>query len=241
MTELTRRTCIIGLCLASAAALAAGKTEATGSLARLKAFLKSTTSARGTFRQTVIDRSGREVSKPSSGYFRFMRPGRFEWTYEKPYVQRIMSDGKTLWIHDPELFQVTEKALEGALPSTPAAILFGERDFEEDWNVTEISDTVLEARPKNPDGSFESVVIEFDARGELAGMELVDTFAYHARLRGDRPRAHGSRLLQARDSRGHGRRQVRLLSTVGRAGKKRLSLSIGTGKPHRGSSVELIQ
>ena len=229
MTELTRRTFIIGLCLASAAALAAGKTEATGSLARLKAFLKSTTSARGTFRQTVIDRSGREVSKPSSGYFRFMRPGRFEWTYEKPYVQRIMSDGKTLWIHDPELFQVTEKALEGALPSTPAAILFGERDFEEDWNVTEISDTVLEARPKNPDGSFESVVIEFDARGELAGMELVDTFA------------HGSRLLQARDSRGHGRRQVRLLSTVGRAGKKRLSLSIGTGKPHRGSSVELIQ
>ena len=140
MTELTRRTFIIGLCLASAAALAAGKTEATGSLARLKAFLKSTTSARGTFRQTVIDRSGREVSKPSSGYFRFMRPGRFEWTYEKPYVQRIMSDGKTLWIHDPELFQVTEKALEGALPSTPAAILFGERDFEEDWNV-ELVDT----------------------------------------------------------------------------------------------------
>ena len=165
MTELTRRTFIIGLCLASAAALAAGKTEATGSLARLKAFLKSTTSARGTFRQTVIDRSGR-----------------FEWTYEKPYVQRIMSDGKTLWIHDPELFQVTEKALEGALPSTPAAILFGERDFEEDWNVTEISDTVLEARPKNPDGSFESVVIEFDARGELAGMELVDTFAQRTTL-----------------------------------------------------------
>jgi outer membrane lipoprotein carrier protein len=122
MTELTRRTFIIGLCLASAAALAAGKTEATGSLARLKAFLKSTTSARGTFRQTVIDRSGREVSKPSSGYFRFMRPGRFEWTYEKPYVQRIMSDGKTLWIHDPELFQVTEKALEGR--SRPRPPLF---------------------------------------------------------------------------------------------------------------------
>ena len=197
MTELTRRTFIIGLCLASAAALAAGKTEATGSLARLKAFLKSTTSARGTFRQTVIDRSGREVSKPSSGYFRFMRPGRFEWTYEKPYVQRIMSDGKTLWIHDPELFQVTEKALEGALPSTPAAILFGERDFEEDWNVTEISDTVLEARPKNPDGSFESVVIEFDARGELAGMELVDTFAqrttlvFGARTSSSPPSEHG--------------------------------------------------
>ena len=67
MTELTRRTFIIGLCLAPAAALAAGKTEYAGSLARLKAFLKSTTSARGTFRQTVNDRSGREVSKPSSG------------------------------------------------------------------------------------------------------------------------------------------------------------------------------
>ena len=61
------------------------------------------------------------------------------------------------------------EGLEGALPSTPAAILFGERDFEEDWNVTEISDTVLEARPKNPDGSFESVVIEFDARGRACG------------------------------------------------------------------------
>ena len=37
-------------------------------------------------------------------------------------------------------------------------------------------------RPKNPDGSFESVVIEFDARGELAGMELVDTFSQRTTL-----------------------------------------------------------
>lgn len=111
-----------------------------------------------------------------------MRPGRFEWTYEKPYVQRIMSDGETLWIHDPELFQVTQKALKGALPSTPAAILFGERNLEEDWNVTEISSTVLEARPKKSDGSFESVQIEFDDKGELVRMQLVDTFAQRTSL-----------------------------------------------------------
>ena len=177
-----RRTIVIGLCLAPAAVLSAEKATTGGSLAKLQHFLKSTSSARGTFTQTVRDRSGFEAAKPSSGSFRFMRPGRFEWTYEKPYVQRIMSDGETLWIHDPELFQVTQKALKGALPSTPAAILFGERNLEEDWNVTEVSSTVLEARPKKSDGSFESVQIEFDDKGELVRMQLVDTFAQRTSL-----------------------------------------------------------
>lgn len=182
MTGLKRRTIIIGLCFAPASVLAVDKSASGGSLEKLQRFLRSTSSARGTFSQTVTDRSGLEPAKPSSGYFRFMRPGRFEWTYEKPYVQRIMSDGKTLWIYDPELFQVTQKTLEGALPSTPAAILFGERDFEADWSLKEISSTVLEARPKNPDGSFESVLIEFDDKGELGRMHLVDTFAQRTSL-----------------------------------------------------------
>ena len=177
MTDLMRRAVILGLCLAPVSSFAGSSPAPTGSLAKLKKFLKATTSARGTFTQTVRDRMGLEAAKPSSGYFRFMRPGRFEWTYEKPYVQRIMSDGRTLWIHDPELFQVTEKALDGSLPATPAAMLFGDRDFEQDWSVKEVSDSVLEARPKSPDGSFESVRVEFDGRGELVGMQLVDMFA----------------------------------------------------------------
>ena len=48
--------------------------------------------------------------------------------------------------------------------------------------MKEISSTVLEARPKNPDGSFESVLIEFDDKGELGRMHLVDTFAQRTSL-----------------------------------------------------------
>ena len=48
--------------------------------------------------------------------------------------------------------------------------------------MTEISSTVLEARAKKSDGSFESVQIEFDDKGELVRMQLVDTFAQRTSL-----------------------------------------------------------
>ena len=67
----------------------------------------------------------------------FQRPGKFRWSYEKPYEQLIIADGKRLTLFDKDLNQATIRKLQAALPSSPASILFGSNDFEREFEVTE--------------------------------------------------------------------------------------------------------
>ena len=145
-------------------------------------FLKSAVSASGRFTQTVTDRTGRQAALPSSGRFRFLRPGCFEWVYEKPYVQQIVSDGKTLWLYDPDLMQVTVKALDANLPATPAAVLFGNDTFAKDWKFKQLSENEIEMAPKEAEGGFEKVMMRIDEKGELMALTLIDNFGQTARL-----------------------------------------------------------
>ncbi|MGH6623778.1 MAG: outer membrane lipoprotein chaperone LolA, partial [Burkholderiaceae bacterium] len=101
---------------------------------QLRSFLTKTTSARGDFVQQV---TGRGKPQTSSGQFVFQRPGRFRWSYDKPYEQLIVGDGERLVIFDKDLNQVTIKRLAASLPSSPASILFGSNDFEKEFEVSE--------------------------------------------------------------------------------------------------------
>lgn len=66
----------------------------------------------------------------SSGSFEFQRPGKFRFNYTKPFEQLIVADGKTLWLYDADLNQVTERAQAQVLGSTPAAILTSATDLK---------------------------------------------------------------------------------------------------------------
>src|SRR5271154_7187838 len=115
--------------LASAAALAAfscllPRASLANGLDDFLAFNAATKSATARFEQLVLDRSGKVVER-ASGTLAFERPGKFRWTYEKPNVQVLVGDGARLWIHDPDLNQVTVKHTGTAISSTPAALLAG--------------------------------------------------------------------------------------------------------------------
>ena len=91
------------LVLLAALALAAQPfAAAASSLDRLSQFLSGTQSGRGEFEQKVTDANGRLVQQ-SKGTLAFQRPGKFRWTYVKPYAQLIVGDGQKVWIHDPDL------------------------------------------------------------------------------------------------------------------------------------------
>jgi chaperone LolA len=64
-----------------------------GPIEKLRAFIEQTRSARAIFTQTVADSSGK-ISQQASGTVQFQRPGRFRWTYSKPYEQLIVGDGE---------------------------------------------------------------------------------------------------------------------------------------------------
>jgi outer membrane lipoprotein carrier protein len=167
-----RRGRIVGALLLMFAAAGAAHADA---LDDLRAFASQTKTARGSFIQRVQSRA--KASPPASGDFVFARPGRFRWTYTKPYEQVLVADGERLSIYDKDLNQVTVRKLGDALGSTPAAILFGSSDLDRSFVLTDAGTrggvAWLDATPKGRDSQFEKISIGFRG-GELAAMELRD-------------------------------------------------------------------
>lgn len=157
--------------------------QASG-LDQLKSFLETHRSARGVFAQTVISKAGRKPQQ-SAGIFALQRPGKFRWSYEKPYKQLLVSDGNKLWSYDPDLNQVAVKKLGTAFGSSPAALLAGQ-DLDKHFELREgaAADGMefVEAKPKGGDASFESVKIGFVAN-RPASMEIHDSFGQVTVLR----------------------------------------------------------
>ena len=173
-TLLKRTMSVVALSLAFAGAAQASALE------QFKTFVASTKAARGEFVQTQLKKSATgKVAAPASGNFIFARPGKFIWTYVKPYEQLLQADGDQLYIYDKDLNQVTVKKLGDALGSSPAAILFGSNDLEKNFTLTEAParDGLewLNAVPKAKDSQFQQISIGLK-NGTPAAMELRDAF-----------------------------------------------------------------
>jgi outer membrane lipoprotein carrier protein len=160
-----------------AAGLLLSSTAAAAGLDQLKTFLDQTKSAKGVFVQSVSGKSGRKPQQ-SAGSFSLQRPGKFRWSYEKPYKTLLVSDGEKLWSHDPDLNQVVVKKLGAALGSSPAALLAG-GDLDRNFILKNAGEAdgleMVDATPKGTDSSFERVRIGF--RDNLPRiMEIRDNF-----------------------------------------------------------------
>jgi outer membrane lipoprotein carrier protein len=153
---------------------------------QFKSFLETTRQARGVFSQSVVGKSGRKPQQ-SSGSFAFSRPGKFRWSYDKPFQQLLVSDGEKLWSFDPELKQVTVGKLGKALGASPAALLAGDA-LEDNFVIADggVADDheFVEATPKTVEGSFERVRIGFKDRLPRI-MEVRDNFGQTTSLRLD--------------------------------------------------------
>ena len=150
-------------------------------LDQFKTFVASTKSAKGEFtqRQVKTMEGTAKISKALSGTFLFARPGKFIWTYQKPYEQLLQADGDQLYIYDKDLNQVTIRKLGNALGSSPAAILFGSNDLEKNFTLKEGAPKDglewMEATPKSKDSNFEQIGIGL-RNGVPQAMELRDSF-----------------------------------------------------------------
>ena len=155
-----------------------GLAKADG-IQQLRAFFSSTTTLRAQFHQTVLDSLGSKVQSVK-GSMQLWRPGRFRWDYDKPYVQVIVGDGHKVWLYDPELNQVTVRALDKALGSSPAALLAGGADIDKAFTLKnessqDSSEEWVEAKPKHSESNFERVLLGF-RDNLLQEMELHDNF-----------------------------------------------------------------
>jgi len=158
------------------ALLICGPALASG-ISQLQAFLESTKSASGSFQQTVTGKTGRPSQ--SGGTFEFSRPGKFRWTYDRPYEQLIVGDGTKVWIFDRDLNQVVVRKLDAALGSTPAALLAGDNALEANFTLTNGGEgngiEYVNALPKSAESQFSRVRLGFKDNLPRS-MELSDAF-----------------------------------------------------------------
>ena len=157
-------------------------------LASLEQFAAQVKSGKASFTQ-VVTPPGKDGQpgkpKTQSGQFAFERPGKFRFDYEKPFAQTIVADGKTLWLYDVDLNQVTSKAQAAALGSTPAAIVSSATNLDtlrKDFDLKALPDAGQQqwvpATPKNADGQIKSVRVGLKPgqAPQLQTLDITDNF-----------------------------------------------------------------
>ena len=162
---------------AAAVLLVAGVAQASGARAQLDTFTRGLTGLEGQFTQQVTDGNGR-TRESSSGTLALSAPRLFRWEYVKPYPQLIVADGKTVWVYDPDLKQVTRRPQGAAEGNSPLAALVDPARLDRDYVVAEAGSKDglewLTLTPRNKDdASFESARLGFD-QGGLGRMSVTD-------------------------------------------------------------------
>ena len=142
----------------------------------LDTFTKGLKGLDGQFTQQVFASNGKQKEQ-STGRVAVSAPRLFRWEYTKPYPQLIVADGTTVWVHDPDLQQVSKRPQGAEEANSPLAILLDPSKLDRDFVVKEAGAGKdiewLQLTPRNADAAFKSAKLGFNASG-LAQMEYVD-------------------------------------------------------------------
>ena len=158
-------------------------------------FLQTVRSGRAQFTQVVtsVPRAGQPPrQRSSSGVLEFQRPGRFRFVYQKPFEQTLLADGQTLWLHDPDLRQVTARAQAQLLGGTPLALIIAatdlaglQKDFQLQAEPARDGLQWVKATPRRPDGQMQHALAGLrpgDRGPELAVLEVLDALGQRSVL-----------------------------------------------------------
>ena len=157
---------------------------------QLRQFVRNSKTAEGDFVQQQLrapranepQEKGLKVVRETRGHFVFQRPGRFIWDTQKPFEQKLITDGKQLILWDKDLNQATFRPAGQVLATTPAAILFGESSLDLNFDLVEGEERlgmkwVALAPKKNPNSKSDVPYTKISvgmANGLPKALELID-------------------------------------------------------------------
>ena len=178
MMKTFTRLAVLALVLASGTAFA-------GAREKMQGFTQGLKGLEGRFEQRVFDPNGRQT-EASSGTVELQAPRQFRWAYLKPYAQLIVADGDHIWIHDPDLEQVTVRNQSFEEQSSPLTVLIDPTELERQFVVRDAGAAAglewLLLTPKKADGApFEKAKLGFGAAG-LVRMELFDALGQRTEM-----------------------------------------------------------
>ncbi len=145
---------------------------------RLEAFLEGLRTLKAGFEQQLTDTETGEHST-ARGTFYLSRPGRFRWEYHDGTGRYLLADGRTLWLVEPDLEQVSQRSQKAALRGTPAGLLAEKADLDRDFEVEELGVhqgiAWLRLVPRDEESPFEQILVGLDEKG-LARLEMADRY-----------------------------------------------------------------
>lgn len=173
---------------AGLATLAFATAASAGARDDLNAFTKGLKALDGRFTQQVFDPSGR-LKETASGTVALSAPRLFRWQYAKPYPQLIVADGRTVWVYEPDLEQVTKREQGVEEQNSPLAALIDPARLDAQFNVRDAGNkdglNWLALSPKNDgESGFRSAQLGFDRSG-LVRMHVVDALGQRTEIRFD--------------------------------------------------------
>ena len=179
------RTAKLGLAIAMAASMFSGAALA-GARDDLNEFTRGLKGLDGQFSQRVFDTKGK-LKESSSGKVALSAPRLFRWEYVKPYPQLIVADGKTVWVYDPDLQQVSKRPQGVEEQNSPLAVLIdpGKLDVQfavkEDGAADGLEWLVLTPKGDAADANFRSARLGF-AKSALVRMQVVDALGQRTEI-----------------------------------------------------------
>lgn len=166
---------LLGLCFLLCVSMGAQSAETPA--ARLRQALSGLRAFESSFEQQLFDETG-ALLETSQGTVAIARPGRFDWHYDKPYVQRIVSDGKLLWVYDADLAQVTINTIDPRVADSPARLLGEDFDLEATFKVEDAKPENdlhwIRLQPRAEGRQFREVFIGLASDEHLESMRLRD-------------------------------------------------------------------
>lgn len=146
-------------------------------VSELQKLLSNTQSYQARFQQLVLDAKGQRLQEVG-GFMQVKRPGLFRWQTDAPFDQLLVANGKTLWVYDKDLEQVTIQPLDQRISQTPALLLSGDvAALSESYQVSRSGNDAsqrFELVPVGADSLFESLSLIFN-QDALTEMKLEDS------------------------------------------------------------------
>lgn len=128
---------------------------------QLQSKIKQLTTFAADFKQKVIDVDGKPVME-GKGTVQLSHPSLIRWHAMEPDENLMISDGKTLWIYNIDLEQVTAADAKRAIDSTPFALLAStDEQLWANYTVSRQGEAYV-ILPKEPSGQVAKLMVFFD-------------------------------------------------------------------------------
>lgn len=156
--------------------------NASQSLSNLLGSIETLT---GEFTQVLSDVKG-DIFETSSGYFFLAQPNKVKWVVVDPMPQEIVSNGKDLWIYDPDLEQVIIQPYDSELVASPANLFSSKsKDLDNEFDITiidsELSTKRFLLKPVATTTLYQSLKIEFQSHKPVS-LEFTDALEQSTRI-----------------------------------------------------------